>query len=250
MNQMKLIDTHTHLEQVKNLKDALDKAKSTGIMAIVAVGMNYESNLKVLELSEFYDGFVFPALGMHPWTIDGDVSKAVELIECEIHRCVAVGEIGLDYLIRKDEDLQKKVFEIMLNMAAKHGKPAIVHSRGSGSFEVVLQMVRKFGPKSVVFHWYSGPEDVLEGILSSGYFVSATPSVEERKEHRKAIEKTPIERLLLETDSPAKNYEPADLRKALNYIAKMKGIEEGKLAEVTTKNANRFFGIKPGLDLY
>jgi len=110
MDQMNLIDTHTHLEQVKNLKDALDKAKSTGIIAIVTVGMNYESNLKVFKLSEFYDGFVFPALGMHPWAIDGDVSKAVEHIESEIHRCVAVGEIGLDYLIRKDEDLQKEVF--------------------------------------------------------------------------------------------------------------------------------------------
>ena len=104
-------------------------------------------------------------------------------------------------------------------------------------------MVRKFGPKNVVFHWYSGPEDILDEILSSGYFVSGTPSVEERKEHRNAIDKTPVDRLLLETDSPAKNYEPSDLRNALNYISKMKGIDEVELAKVTTRNAIQFFGI-------
>ncbi|MDY6966382.1 MAG: TatD family hydrolase [Halobacteriota archaeon] len=243
---MKLIDTHAHLEQIKDLKDALYRAKSIGIVAIVAVGMDYKSNLKVLELSELYDGFVYPALGMHPWAIDGDVVEVVDLIECEMGRCVAVGEIGLDYLIKKDKDLQREVFEKMLKIAAFHGKPAIVHSRGDGSFEEALQMVRKYGPKRVVFHWYSGPVEVLEEILSGGYFVSATPSIASREEHREAIEATPVGRLLLETDSPAKNFEPADVRKALEFIAALNEIEESTHAEITTKNAIEFFGIEPG----
>ena len=101
-----------------------------------------------------------------------------------------------------------------------------------------------FGPKSVVFHWYSGPIEVLEEILGGGYFVSATPSVLDREEHRKAIEMTPVERLLLETDSPAKNFEPVDLRKALDYVSVLKKIDAVTLAEVTTKNAKEFFDIE------
>lgn len=128
---MNLIDTHTHLDQIKNLKEALDKAKSTGIVAIVAVGMNYDSNLRVMELSELYDSFVYPALGIHPWAVIDDVKKSVDLvdlIEREVDRCVAIGEIGLDYLIKKDKDLQKEVFETMLKISKKHEKPAIVHA--------------------------------------------------------------------------------------------------------------------------
>ena len=243
---MKLIDTHAHLEQIKNLKYALDAARSSGVIAIVAVGMNYESNLKVIEISELHDGFVFPALGMHPWAIDGDVKDAVEIIEREIERCVAVGEIGLDYLMKRDRDIQREIFKIMLKIADNYGKPAIVHSRGA--YEDTLEMVRKFGPDNAVFHWYSGPTEILEEILSSGYFVSATPSVVEKEGHRKAIEETPIERMLLETDSPANNFEPDDVKKALNYVAELKGIEQDTLAEETTKNAIEFFGIEPRLD--
>ena len=241
---MNLIDTHAHLEQMKSIDESINAAKSIGIAAIVSVGMNHESNQKVLKISEVYDGFVFSALGMHPFAIDDNMKKSSGFIKKNIKSCVAVGEIGIDYLVKTDRDLQKKIFKEMLEIAVDYEKPAIVHTRGAGSHKDALEMIREFGLDKVVFHWYSGPLHVLQEVLSDGYYVSATPSIVEREEHRSAIEVVPIDKLMLETDSPAKGYEPADLSKALSYISKLKGITEEKLAEDTTNNALKFFGIK------
>ncbi|MDY6930960.1 MAG: TatD family hydrolase [Halobacteriota archaeon] len=240
---MKLIDTHAHLDQMKSLDDAISRAKSIGIIAIVAVGMNQKSNQKILQISESYGGFVFAALGMHPFSIDSDLKKSLDFIRNNIKNSVAVGEIGLDYLLSADRAFQKKVFKELLKIALEYEKPVIIHTRGEGSHSDALAILRDLGVKRGVFHWYSGPLDTLRGILDRGYFVSATPSIVEREEHRSAIKIVSLDRLMLETDSPAKGYEPADLVKALSYVSKLKGTTEEKLAEYTTNNALKFFEI-------
>ena len=103
-----------------------------------------------------------------------------------------------------------------------------------------------------MFHWYTGTSSVLRDIVSQGYFISATPAVEYHEEHRRAVKEIPLERMLLETDAPVVygrgrefEYEssPADVVRSLRGAAGLKGMSEAQLAEVTTENAMRFFGL-------
>ena len=132
----KLIDTHAHLDELKNLDLMLEEAKKAGVIAIVAVGSNHQSNIKILEISQKHRRFVYPALGLHPWELGNlgtfEIDDNLRFIEQNIASAVAVGEIGLDYdkrvLKTSSKELQKEVLGRLLNIARKHAKPAVMHS--------------------------------------------------------------------------------------------------------------------------
>ena len=251
----RLIDTHAHLEEIENLEPVLAKARQAGIIAIVAVGSDYESNRQVLQIAEVYKGLVYPALGFHPSNVGGaDIDANLEFMESHVDKAVAIGEIGLDYHKRvrasADKDLQKHVLKEVLRIARAHQKPALIHSRYA--WRDALDLVREAQLEKAVFHWYTGTSSVLRDIVSQGYFISATPAVEYHEEHRRAVKEIPLERMLLETDAPVVygrgrefEYEssPADVVRSLRGAAGLKGMSEAELAEVTTANALRFFGL-------
>jgi TatD DNase family protein len=103
-----------------------------------------------------------------------------------------------------------------------------------------------------VFHWYTGTSSVLRDIIASGYYISVTPAVEYHEEHRRAVKETPLEQLLLETDSPVVygrgrqgefTSSPADAVRSLKGAAALKDESEAEIAQHTTENAKRLFGI-------
>ncbi|MBM4433449.1 MAG: TatD family deoxyribonuclease, partial [Chloroflexi bacterium] len=95
---MRLIDSHCHLEEIENLQAAIEKAKSVGVIAIIAVGSDYQSNNQILEIAQKYSGFVYPALGIHPSRIESSkVDQALHFIEDHLATARAIGEVGLDY---------------------------------------------------------------------------------------------------------------------------------------------------------
>ena len=248
----RLVDSHAHLEELGDLGSAIERAKQSGVVAIVAVGSDYESNHQVLEIAGRYQGFVHPALGLHPGRLNEDLlslERHLQFIEDNLSVAVAVGEVGLDYHKRvvgaAGKDLQKKVLGTILALAKRCGKPAIIHSRYAwrDSFE----LTKKASLENAVFHWYTGPTNVLRGILEQGYFVSATLAVEYHAEHRRAVKEVPLENLLLETDCPVvyqgHRAEPADVSRALQATAEMKGLSPDFVAEKTTGNALRLFRI-------
>jgi TatD DNase family protein len=242
-----LIDTHTHLEQVADIDEALQRAQQEGVRAIIAMGMNLLSNWQVLQLAKDFPGLVYPALGIHPWAIDEEeLQDAFYFIDENIDNCVAVGEAGLDYWIRKDKRLQREVLRRLLHVALEHEKPISTHSRGS--YEDLFQLVKEYHIKQAVFHWYSGPLEIVEKIIESGYFISATPALTYSEKHKAVIERVPLENLLLETDCPVKyqgiTSEPATIRVALNEVAKLKGLDPQVVARTTTENAIRLFGLE------
>jgi TatD DNase family protein len=251
----RLIDTHAHLDEIEDLGAALAAAKEAGVAAIIAVGSDIPSNRKVLELAEAYPGFVYAALGWHPWYIrESDIEASLDFIESHITETVAVGEVGLDYHKRvraaADKDLQQRVLRDILKIAGEHGKPALVHSRYA--WRDALEAVAGAGLEKAVFHWYTGTSGVLRDIIARGYYVSVTPAVAYHEEHRRAVKETPLERLLLETDAPVvyargRDNEftagPADVLRSLRGAAALKGISEAEMAEITTENARRLFGI-------
>jgi len=243
---LRVVDTHAHLEEVVDLDLEIQKAKKAGVVAMIAVGTNTKANKIALDVSEKFRDYVFPAVGIHPWDTSNCSEEDVKFIRDNAGRCVAIGEVGLDFWIKQDQKAQATVFEKMLTLAKTERKPALVHSRGA--WKDCFEAVSRLEVEKAVFHWYSGPLDVLEKILESGYYVSSSPAVEYSKHHREAIEKVPIERLLLETDSPV-SYKgvkstPSDVMKTLKYVSKLKGMDEPEVAEVTTRNAAKLFGLK------
>jgi len=250
-----LIDTHAHLEEMENLGKTLADAKAAGLVAIIAVGQDVASNARTLAIAAQYPGFVYPALGCHPWNIRAEnIEENLEFINANIDKTVAIGEIGLDYNKRvrenADKDLQKRVLNEILKIAKAHGKPALIHSRYA--WRDALELVVESGVAKAVFHWFTGPTSVLRDIIERGYYISATPAIEYHEEHRRAVKETPLSQLLLETDSPvtyARSREgefmasPADVARSLKGAAALKGVGEAEIATVITVNAKRLFGL-------
>ncbi len=252
----KLIDTHAHLDELRNPDSMLEAARKVGLIAIVAVGSDHQSNIKTLKISQEHDHFVYPALGLHPWELvnlaPSEIDDSLRFIEQNVASAVAVGEIGLDYDKRvlrvASKQLQQEVLSRLLNVAKEHAKPAIIHSRYA--WKDALSMVQDVGIDRAVFHWFTGFSSVLKDIIQGGHFVSATPATEYHEEHRRAVKEAPLDRLLLETDCPVtygreSRYEsqPIDVLRGLKAVSQLRGVEEAMVAEQTTTNAIRFFSF-------
>ena len=252
----RLIDSHAHLDELEDLESSLEKARRAGIIAVVAVGSDLQSNQEVLRIPERCSLPVYPALGLHPWGLGGieaaGIDEVIGFIERNIRRITGIGEIGLDYDKRviktASKELQKSVFQRLLELARRYKKPAIIHSRYA--WKDSFELARGMGVSRAIFHWYTGPSSVLRDIIGEGYFVSATPATEYHSEHRRAVREAPLERLLLETDCPVlygreMKYmsEPADVARSLKAVAALKGIDEATAARRTTENAINFFDL-------
>jgi len=243
---MFLVDCHAHLDELGDLPEALKEAKAAGVKGVIGVGVNVDSNKRILKIAEENHGYVYPALGYHPWQMrEEEVQENLSFIREHVGECLALGEIGLDYKVKVKKDLQWKVFGELLDIALEHRKPIIVHCRYS--HRRAFEMVKGKEIKRAVFHWYSGPLDLLEEILNNGYFISATPALTYSLPHQEAVKKAPLERILVETDSPVsyqgKEARPKDVRISLREVARLKGLDPSVASEQTTENASRLFQI-------
>jgi TatD DNase family protein len=243
---VRVIDTHAHLEEFKDMHGVVQRAKEAGVAGIVGVGVGYASNLKTLELSKTYGGYIFPALGVHPMEVEKETDEVFSLIEERVDDCVAIGEIGLDYWTKIDRERQSRVLERLLMIAAKKEKPVCLHTRGA--WEETYNLVEQFNIKKAVFHWYTGPTETLMKILDRGYYISASPAAEYSKKLRENLQLTPVDSILLETDSPVRykgvEAEPAHVLKTLKYVSQLKGVSEEALAEKTSENAAALFRLE------
>lgn len=243
---MNLIDTHAHLDEIDDLEGALARAKEAGVRAIIGVGMDLASNKKILMIASRYSGFVYPALGLHPWRLNRDeLEDNLALIKRELSGCVAMGEIGLDFALKTPQDYQIEVFQRLLDLASQMKKPVLLHARRA--WAETLDLVKNFKIRKAVFHWYSGPADVLQSLFAGGYFISATPAAAYSEKHRRAIRAAPMNQLLLETDAPeiyrGNPSEPKDLLNTLQAVSELKGQNPREIAEQTFLNARDLFQL-------
>lgn len=242
-----LIDTHAHLDEIQNIDGALARARERGIQAVVGVGSGLASNERILELAARYPGFVFAALGLHPWRIQQeDLGANLSLMEKEISRCVALGEIGLDLAIETPRQKQEEVLRSVLQFSVQKRKPVLLHARRA--WAEVLALLEIHNIEKAVFHWYSGPVDVLQKVLSLGFLISATPAAAYSPRHRKAIQTASLEQLLVETDAPeayqGNPSEPQDLITTVSAVSQLKGKEPDEVSRQTGENARKIFGIE------
>lgn len=250
----RLVDTHAHLSDLDDKEGVAQRARKEEVDAIIAVGANLTTSRATIAWAEAYPGYVYPALGIHPteWAEDC-IPDTIQYIRDNVNESVAIGEIGLDYWereARKNKDVrekQRQIYTRMLEIAREYDKPVSIHGRGS--WNDALDLASEHGPERAVFHWYSGPSDVLGDILDRGYFISATPAAEYSRDHRAALAQAPLDRIVIETDAPVymrnrdRNSEPSDLPITVRSLARLKDTVEDEVAQVTTRNAERIFGI-------
>lgn len=241
-----VIDSHVHLDQMDNPDEAILEARKAGLSAIIAVGMDKASNEKNLAFSKQYNGVVFTALGYHPWSITiSGIRDNLNFIKDKLNESVAIGEIGLDFKTPVAKEIQQGIFEEILDLAWEKNKPVIVHCRLS--HQEAFEAVRKHNLKKAVFHWYSGPLDVLKDLLLLGYHISATPALAYSPKHREAIAAAPLKQILIETDAPTayqgKVSSPAQVVETLKELSRIKGIDMEEAARKTSQNTRDFFGI-------
>ncbi len=269
-----LFDTHAHLDHVENLDSALDQAYQDGVSAVLAVSTDLGAMKRNLEIKKLYDSVFSPTsnvqppisrikiylgLGIHPGEIKvQEIEESYAFIEENISQADVVGEIGLDFWykwVRKDDQKkneQREVFRRQLALAKKFDKPVVVHTRGT--WRECFETVKEFGIKKANFHWYSGPLDVLDEIIKSGYYVSSGPALAFSPQSQEAIAHAPIEQTLIETDSPVYfNYPdelgggfkstPKDVFKSFEAYVKLKNIPAPGAAEILNKNAEEFIGF-------
>jgi TatD DNase family protein len=243
---LEFFDAHAHLNELSDLSAAMERARAAGVIGIVAVGMDMASNRRTLEIAGQYPGYVFAALGYHPWRIqESSIDENLAFLETHIDRCIAIGEVGLDYKIKVRKPLQQHVLREAARLAARSDKPIILHSRLS--HERVFSIVKETNVRRAVFHWYSGSLDLLDKIVTEGYFVSATPAAATSPPHQSAIRDAPLENILLETDCPvpcgAVASEPRDVKATLIEVARIKNLPADVVAHQTTENAFTFFNL-------
>jgi len=251
-----LFDTHAHLDEVPELRRALDNALEAGVAGVIAVGVDERSNSSVLRVAQDWPGFVYPALGLHPCELaehgDARIARELDFIHDNLSMARALGEIGLDYHKRTvagvPKQLQQEVLCSLLAVAAESGLPVLVHSRYA--WIDALHLVVESRVERAVFHWFTGFASALKGIMDAGYYLSATPAAEYHEEHRRAVRAAPRGRLLLETDTPVwygrtERFQatPADVVRSLKAAAELRAESEEDVAAHTTNAARELIGI-------
>ena len=247
-----MIDTHAHLDGCTDSPDVLvERARVAGVGRIVDVGSGIDSCRAALAAAEAHDG-VFAALGIHPHQAGGgEAERLDELDELLNHpRAVAVGETGLDYF--RDyapRAAQRGVFDRQLELASRHGKPVVVHTREAA--EDTVSALAGFAG-TVVLHCFSSPE-LLEPALERGWYVSFAGNVSYPKAEnlRAAATRVPADRLLAETDSPylapqpvrGRENEPANVVHTVAALAAARGDDPEELGARIERNADAAFGL-------
>ncbi len=244
------VDVHCHVAEFENLEDVLSTAKKCGVKAIVGVGDDPESNLKVIRVAETYPNLVKPCLGFHPWEAANASRSDLEEFKRQVEKyaglIICLGEVGLDRRFVRGEDKFKRqleVFQVVASLAREYELPLNVHAVKTE--KKVLDIVREADVDRVLFHWYTGSLATLERVIELGYMVSVNLSLKYSKRAKAVANLTPLNLLLLESDSP---YEfkgeyatPASVKKVASLLASIKGLKPEEVATVTTENAKRFF---------
>lgn len=248
-----MIDCHCHLAypgMVEILDEIIEESKN---MRIITCGYPKDCK-KSLQLARENEN-IFLALGLHPIDIskmsDKEVDGYLDCIREHADEIVAVGEIGLDYHLFKDEkenERFRKVFVQCLELAKEISKPVVLHTRKAE--QECFDIVKRMKMERVNFHCYSGSLTLAKSIIDSGYYISIATNVKNSKNSMKIAKNFPIDRLLTETDSPflspikGKVNRPVNVKLILETVAELRKMPVEEIDRMTTENAEKFFGLK------
>lgn len=255
---MVFTDTHTHLydEAFAGEEDlAVERAVAAGVTRMILPDIDSQTRQEMFSLADRHEGVLFPCLGLHPTSVDARWQEEMMLMERHLERKIwAVGEIGMDcYWSREFVKEQEEVFRTQLEMASRLSLPVIIHSRESTELILnVLKDCRHLGLRGV-FHAFSGSIETFRELQRLGDWYVGIGGVLTYKKASIAetVREIPMERILLETDSPyltpvpfrGKRNESAYIPHIASILAELTGRTVEETAEITTDNAQKLFGI-------
>ncbi len=253
-----IFETHAHYDDEQFAEDRgelLTQLPSLGIRKIINVASTIESIDECIDLTRKYS-HVYAALGVHPSELEGIDETVIDHIRqlSSWEKTVAIGEIGLDYYWEKDEDarrLQKSWFLRQMELAREVQLPVIIHSRDAAEDTYELMQSIRAQEIAGVIHCYSYSPELAREFVKMGYYigVGGVVTFKNAKKLVRTVEETPIERILLETDSPYLTPEPhrgrrndsRELTFVVEKIAQIKGVTIEEVEAVTWENAQRLF---------
>ncbi len=253
-----LFDTHTHLDSHKfdhDREEVIARAREAGVGLMVNIGCDRKSIPTTIALAEAYD-FIYAAVGWHP--VDSIDMKPEDLAWIESltshEKVVAIGEIGLDYhWDTSPKETQHRVFREQIRLARKVGKPIVIHNRDA--HEDVVRILREERASDVggVMHCFSGSWETAKQCLDMNFYISFGGPVtfQNARVPKEVLEKVPLDRLLIETDSPyltphpyrGKRNETAYVGLVAEAAAQIKGKSWEEMVSITTENGKKCFGI-------
>jgi len=254
---MRLIDTHSHLDDIQYADDityVIERAKGVGIEKILLAGVNMKEYKKMVALSKEYEGYLFPMLGIHPEEASVDYKSQLTLFDKEISDggYVAVGEIGMDLYWTKDtRDIQVEMFKHQLSVALELDLPVSIHSRDA--YQATIDVIKYFGKDKLrgVWHCFTLSPEQAKEIFSIGDFYVGIGGVSTFKNAKftERLTEIPLNRILLETDSPylaptpkrGERNEPSYIAYVAEKLAQIYNISAEEVGNITTKNAESLF---------
>ncbi|WP_159738323.1 TatD family hydrolase [Vibrio atypicus] len=251
------VDSHCHLDKLdyqdlhQGIEDVIQKAKAANVKELLSVGVTLDSFPNMLSMIEPYDN-VYASCGVHPLDVESDFALD-QLHEYAAHpRVVAIGETGLDYHYQPETaELQKLRFEQQVELGVKLNKPLIIHTRNAR--QDTLDILKNGGADKCggVIHCFTEDLPFAEAAMDLGFYISISGIVTFRQatELKEVVKALPLERLLIETDSPylapiphrGKQNQPAYVVEVASYIAQLKGVSLGEVGEKTTENFRNLF---------
>lgn len=257
-----IFETHAHYDDEafeEDREELLDSLAEKGIGRVVNIGASLASCRQTIGLMEKYP-FAYGALGVHP-------SETAELDEisfqwleeqCRHPKCVAVGEIGLDYYWKEpDREIQKKWFERQLQMAKRLGLPVVIHSRDAAMDTVEIMKEQHAEEIGGVVHCFSYTTEMAEIFLKMGFYigVGGVVTFKNAKKLKEAVAAIPLDRIVVETDSPYLAPEPnrgkrnssLNIPYIIEEIARIKQVSPELVEETTWKNSEKLYHFEKNL---
>ena len=257
---MFIVGSHCHLDALdyeklhENITDVVAKAHAREVKHLLAIGVTLSRFEKAYdELSKFDN--VSLACGVHPLDFEEEPFDEERLLRlAQDKKVVAIGEIGLDYYYSSENKAaQQAVFAAQIQVANQLNKPVIIHTREAREDTIRLLRDNHADKCGGVLHCFTENEDMAKKALDLGFYISISGIVtfKNAEEIRNVVRKLPLDRLLVETDSPylapvpyrGKQNQPAYTREVCEYVAALKGVSIEEMARVTTENFERLFKI-------
>ena len=257
---MRLIDTHSHLfleEFSEDLPQVIERARSAGVTHIFMPNIDSTTIDSMLSVCNTYKDYCFPMIGLHPTSVNADYEKELEIVARELrsfNKYIAIGEVGMDlYWDKTFLKEQQIVLDKQINWALEYDLPVVIHCRDAfGYIYNVLEPYKNTSLKGV-FHSFTGTDDEAARILEfSGFLIGINGVVTFKKSRLpEVLTKIPLEKIVLETDSPyltpvpnrGKRNESAYVKDTLMKVSDIYRMSPEAVGRVTSENALKVFGM-------
>ena len=257
------VDSHCHINfegLADRLPEVLENMRAQAVTHALCVSVDLETLPSVLDIASRYEN-VYASVGVHPDHEDVQEPGVADLVALAQHpKVVAIGETGLDYFrlgerTIADMEWQRERFRTHIRAAHATGKPLIVHTRAASDDTLRIMEEERAGEPGGVMHCFTEPWAIAERALAQNFYISLSGIVtfKSATDVQEVARRVPIERLLIETDSPylapvpfrGKPNEPAYVSHVGRFIAQQRGLPDAELGAVTTQNFFRLFKIQP-----